>query len=93
MMGNEIMHGVARIGSSHSQVIQVEVRFPRPFHTLPTVVATARQDPNWEPGITDTFAVTITEIMPFGFMANVFRLDEPHGWDQDLHLAWFAAGE
>ncbi len=89
-----VLGGVGVIGSSPTSVQDFQISFPSPspFGTAtPFVVATAFQDPFYEPSnLSDTFAVTITDVEPTGFMINVVRVDVPGGWGQNLQVIWVA---
>lgn len=73
---------------------------PSAFQTTPVVTANTIKDPNWPPGqgIADTFAVSMEEVTPAGFVANIYRVDNilnvpnggGQGWDRNLQLGWFA---
>lgn len=89
----QLQAAVAIVGPASSSPYQVAVTFPQAFNTVPVVVASTLQDPNYPPGsIGDTFAFAVTSTSTTGFTAQILRSDIPGGgWDQNLSLGYFAS--
>lgn len=85
--------GTATIGSQGGATSSkdLNISFPTPFSSTPTVVVTPIMDLANFPGATDAFASSVFQVTPTGFTARVYRVDVPGiGWGQNLLLGWVA---
>lgn len=90
---DQTQSGIAHIGPSPGKNLVVAiVKFPYAFRRAPVVTANTLQAVDETGIIDDTFAVSITQVVPEGFRVNVFRVDNRQGigWAQSLRLGWTA---
>jgi hypothetical protein len=87
---NLVQSGQATMPSSSTVETNFTVTFPHAFSSPPKVIASLSGDPIYSTAA-DTFAMSIRAITSAtGFTINVYRIDAPTGWAQQLRVNWQA---
>ena len=86
-----VQSGTADAGASLTYTLVFTYSFPTAFTFIPTVIATAYNDPAYDSGnLPDTFVVSVRRVTTTYVVFNIVRVDSPGLWSQNLKLNWFA---